>query len=65
MNGQCMEVGSGKNARGCWSGETICLTQAKRLGGLEFESWEIRKELSNVPTGFANPKRGTLSLVKI
>lgn len=52
-----------EKCKGDWSGETICLTQAKGLEGLEFEGWEMREELSNVPTGPANPKRGTQCLM--
>jgi len=56
-----MEVGSGKMPGGR-SGETICLIQAKGLDGLGFEGWEMREELSHVPTGLADPKWGTLCL---
>lgn len=61
MNGQCMEVGSGKMPGGR-SGETICLIQAKGLDGLGFEDWETREEHSHIPTGLADPKWGTLCL---
>lgn len=40
MNGQCMEVGSGK-MQGGWSSETKRLTQIKGLRGLEFEGWRV------------------------
>lgn len=62
MNEQCMEVGSGKMP-GDRSDETICLIQAQGLDGLESEDWEMREELSHVPTGLANAKWGTLCLL--
>lgn len=59
-----MEVGSGR-MQGGRIGETIGVIPAKGLDGLAFEDWEMREGLQNEPTGLANPKWGTLCLMKM